>query len=50
MLTFPRQVEVPVECCGHQLSPGDLALGCIHQLHQREDLYPNPDEFRRSGP
>ena len=46
MLTFPRQVKVPVECCGHQLSPGDLVLGCIHQLHQREDLYPNPDEFR----
>ncbi len=46
MLTFPRRVEAPVECGGHQLSPGDLVLGCIHQLHQREDLYPNPDEFR----
>ena len=46
MLTFPRQVEAPVECGGHQLSPGDLVLGCIHQLHRREDLYPNPDEFR----
>ena len=21
-------------------------MGAIYQLHQREDLYPNPDEFR----
>jgi cytochrome P450 len=46
MLTFPRQVTVPVECCGHQLTPGDVVMGAIYQLHQREDLYPNPDEFR----
>lgn len=46
MLTFPRRVEVPVECCGHQLQPGEIVMGCIYALHQREDLYPNPDEFR----
>jgi cytochrome P450 len=46
MLTFPRRAEVPVECCGHLLSPGDVVMGSIYQLHQREDLYPNPDEFR----
>jgi cytochrome P450 len=46
MLTFPRQVEAPVECGGHPLAPGDLVLGSIQQLHQREDLYPQPGSFR----
>jgi cytochrome P450 len=46
MLTFPRRVEVPVTCCGHALVPGDLVVGSIQQLHQRQDLYPRPEEFR----
>ncbi len=46
MLTFPRRVEEPVTCCGFQLSPGDTVVGSIYLLHHREDLYPNPREFR----
>ncbi len=46
MLTFPRRVEVPMEMCGYQLEPGMLLLGCIYLLHQREDLYPEPQTFR----
>lgn len=46
MLTFPRRVEVPMELCGCSLEPGTLVLGCIYLLHQREDLYPQPDQFR----
>ncbi len=46
MLTFPRRVETPIELCGYSLSPGTLLMGCIHLLHQREDLYPQPQEFR----
>ncbi|MEO1131717.1 MAG: cytochrome P450 [Cyanobacteria bacterium J06639_1] len=46
MLTFPRRVEKPVELCGYQLDPGAIAVGCIYLIHQREDLYPNPHEFR----
>lgn len=46
MLTFPRRVEVPVSCGGQRLVPGDLVIGSIYQLHQREDLYPKPQEFR----
>lgn len=46
MLTFPRRVEVPMEMCGCQLEPGMLVLGCIYLLHQREDLYPQPQKFR----
>lgn len=46
MLTFPRRVEVPLECCGYRLEPGDLVMGSIYLLHQREDLYPEPERFR----
>ena len=46
MLTFPRRVEEPVELCGHQLDPGTLIMGSIYLLHQREDLYPQPQQFR----
>ena len=46
MLTFPRRVEEPMELCGYQLEPGMLLMGCIYLVHQREDLYPNPQQFR----
>jgi cytochrome P450 family 110 len=46
MLTFPRRVEIPLELCGHRLEPGDLVLGSIYMIHQREDLYPQPHQFR----
>jgi cytochrome P450 len=45
MLTFPRRVKEPVLCGGFLLSPGDIVLGSIYLLHQREDLYPNPRQF-----
>ncbi|PSO50001.1 MAG: cytochrome P450 [Cyanobacteria bacterium SW_9_44_58] len=46
MLTFPRRVEEPVELCGYQLEPGTLIMGSIYLLHQREDLYLQPQQFR----
>jgi cytochrome P450 family 110 len=46
MLTFPRRVEEPMELCGHQLESGTMLMGCIYLLHQREDLYPEPEKFR----
>jgi unspecific monooxygenase len=46
ILTFPRIVQEPVELLGHQLEPGTIVTGCIYLTHQREDLYPQPQEFR----
>jgi len=46
MLTFPRRVEEPMELCGYQLEPGMFLMGCIYLLHRREDLYPQPEQFR----
>lgn len=46
MLTFPRVVQEPTELLGYPLAPGTTLVGCIYLTHQREDLYPNPKEFR----
>ncbi|MEM1366658.1 MAG: cytochrome P450 [Cyanobacteria bacterium P01_H01_bin.15] len=46
MLLFPRRVEVPVELSGYALEQGTLVMGSIYLVHQREDLYPNPKQFR----
>lgn len=46
MLTFPRVVQEPVELLGHDLEPGTVVVGCIYLTHQREDLYPDPKQFK----
>ncbi|MGA1625822.1 MAG: cytochrome P450 [Prochlorothrix sp.] len=46
MFTFPRRVEQPTTLLGHELEVGDILMGSIYLLHQREDLYPNPHIFR----
>ncbi len=46
MLTFPRVVRSTVELLGHQLEPGTVVFGSIYLTHRREDLYPEPLEFK----
>ena len=46
MLSFARQVQTPVELAGQCYEPGDLLMACIYLLHQRPDLYPEPECFR----
>lgn len=46
MLTFTRVAQERVELLGYQLEPGTPIVGCIYLLHQREDLYPQPKQFR----
>jgi cytochrome P450 len=46
MLTFPRVVRKPVSLCGHELEPGTIVIGSIYLTHQREDLYPEPKQFK----
>lgn len=46
MLTFPRVVQEPVKLLGHSLEPGTILLGCMFLTHQREDLYPEPKQFK----
>ena len=45
MLTFPRKVKTPISVCGYQLEPGTVIMGSIYLTHQREDIYPQPEQF-----
>lgn len=46
VLTFPRRVEEPVKLMGYDLDPGTLLVGNIYLTHQRQDLYPEPKQFK----
>ena len=46
MLTFSRLTKSRVELMGSSLEPGTEVVGCIYLAHHREDVYPDPDEFR----
>lgn len=46
LVTFPRQVERPVEVMGHPLQPGTTVVGNIYSIHRRPEIYPEPDSFR----
>ena len=46
MLTFARQTHQAIELQGYSIPPEARLVGCIYLLHRREDLYPQPHEFR----
>ncbi|MDZ8228013.1 cytochrome P450 [Nostoc sp. ChiVER01] len=46
LFAFPRRVESPTEVMGYELSPGTILTGCIYLLHQNQDLYPQPQQFK----
>lgn len=43
-----RQVNRPVEIAGYSFQPEEMVVPCIHLVHRREDVYPDPLEFRPS--
>jgi len=43
-----RQVREPIEIGGYAFEPGEMVVPCIHLVHRREDIYPDPLEFRPS--
>jgi cytochrome P450 len=46
MLTLPRVVQERVEIMGHPLEPGTVVVSSIYLTHRREDLYPEPEQFK----
>lgn len=44
--SFARMVKSPVELMGYELQPGTEVMACIYLTHQREDLYPEPKQFK----
>ena len=45
-ISGPRMVKEPFELMGYQLQPGSAVHCCIYLTHHREDLYPNPQQFK----
>lgn len=41
-----RRLTAPVEIGGHQLPAGVTVTPCIHLIHRRPDVYPDPRAFR----
>ena len=46
MFMLPRLVKSPLEMMGYELIPGTVLIGNIYLTHQREDLYPDPKQFK----
>ncbi|MFN6562650.1 MAG: cytochrome P450 [Nostoc sp. ChiSLP01] len=46
ILTLSRVVQAKVELLGHLLEPGMVVTPCIYLAHQREDVYPQPKQFK----
>ncbi|MHC5735006.1 cytochrome P450 [Nostoc sp.] len=46
ILTFPRVVRTPLSLGGYELEPGTVLIGSIYLTHQREDIYPEPKQFK----
>ena len=41
-----RQLKKPLELMGYRLEAGTSLFPCIYLLHQREDIYPEPQKFK----
>jgi cytochrome P450 len=46
ILDIARRITLEVEVGGYRIPAGSLVLANIAAIHFREDLYPQPDEFR----
>jgi cytochrome P450 family 135 len=41
-----RRILEPMQLGGFQIPAGTTVAPCVHLVHRREDVYPNPREFR----
>lgn len=46
LTSFERLVRAPIQIMGYQLEPGTVLLPCIYLTHHREDIYPQPKQFK----
>lgn len=46
MMAFQRMVLSPLKIAGYQFEPGTILAPCIYLTHHREDLYPEPKQFK----
>ena len=46
LMATPRSSRISVEIAGQQFPPGTCLVPCIYLVHRREDLYPEPKQFK----
>ena len=46
ILAFGRRVLSPLQIMGYEFKPGVRISPCIYLTHHREDIYPQPKQFR----
>lgn len=46
MFTFSRILKAPMQIMGYDFTPGTQLTPCIYLTHQREDIYPEPKQFK----
>lgn len=46
VITSPRILKTSFEVDGYQFEPESILVPCIYLLHQRPDLYPDPQTFK----
>jgi cytochrome P450 family 110 len=46
LITLIRTVKTPFKLLDYELTPGMMLAPCIYLVHQREDLYPEPHQFK----
>ena len=46
MLTFSRMLKSPMRLLEYEFEPGTVLVPCIYLVHHREDLYPEPKQFK----
>ena len=42
----PRSSRIALEIAGYQFGPETTLVPCIYLVHRREDIYPEPDQFK----
>jgi len=46
LIAGPRIVKEPVEIMGYKFEPETMLAPCVYLTHQREDIYPEPKQFK----
>jgi len=46
LFTFARIVKQPIQIMGYEFQPGTVLSPCIYLTHHRDDLYPQPKQFK----
>jgi unspecific monooxygenase len=46
LIAAPRIVKSPLELMGYEFEPDVMLAPCIYLIHRREDLYPEPTQFK----